>query len=69
MPHSESKEPPRLLRVQEVARMLALSVREVWRRVDSGQLPKPVRLGGRIRRWLREEIEAVIERAVLQRGL
>lgn len=61
-------EASRLLKVQEVARMLAISVREVWRRADSGMLPKPIRLGGKIRRWLREEIEAVIDKAIRQRG-
>lgn len=61
-------EPAKLLRVQEVAHLLTISVREVWRRADSGDLPKPLRLGGKVRRWLREEIEAIIERAKRQRG-
>lgn len=60
-------EPARLLSVAEVAGMLTISTREVWRRADSGELPQPVRLGARTRRWLREEIEAVIERAKRQR--
>lgn len=59
----------RLLKVQEVAHLLAISTREVWRRADSGDLPKPLRLGGKIRRWLREEIEAIIEKAKRQRGV
>lgn len=56
-------EPARLMTVADVARILTISTREVWRRADSGELPRPVRLGARTRRWLREEIEAVIERA------
>lgn len=56
-------EQARLLSVAEVARMLTISTREVWRRADSGELPRPVRLGRRTRRWPREEIEEVIERA------
>lgn len=62
-------EAPRLLSVNEVARYLTISTREVWRRADSGQLPKPLHLGGKVRRWLREEIEAIIERAKRQRGV
>lgn len=58
----------KLLKVQDVAELFAISVREVWRRADSGQLPKPLRLGGKVRRWLREEIEAIIEKAKSQRG-
>lgn len=56
-----------LLTVSQVANMLSISTREVWRRSDSGALPRPIRLGERTRRWVREEIEAVIERAKRQR--
>lgn len=56
-----------LLSVGEVAAMLSISTREVWRRADSGELPRPIRLGARTRRWLREEIEAIIEHAKRQR--
>ena len=60
-------EPTKLLSVVQVAGMLTISTREVWRRADSGELPQPVRLGARTRRWLRDEIEAVIEQAKRQR--
>lgn len=60
-------ESAKLLTVSEVATILTISTREVWRRVDSGELPRPIRLGLRTRRWPREEIEAVIERAKRQR--
>lgn len=61
-------EQARLLKVHEVAAMLAISTREVWRRADSGLLPKPLRLGDKVRRWVRVEIEAVIEKAKRERG-
>lgn len=60
-------ESAKLLTVSEVATILTISPREVWRRADSGELPQPIRLGPRTRRWPREEIEAVIERAKRQR--
>ena len=59
--------PAGLLTVNEVAHMLTISKREVWRRADSGELPLPIRLGPRTRRWPRDEIEAVITRARHQR--
>lgn len=60
-------ESDRLLTVAEVAAMLTISKREVWRRADSGELPRPIRLGARTRRWPQDEIEAVIERAKRRR--
>lgn len=62
-------EPPKLLKVSEVAHRLNISTREVWRRADSGELPRPVKLGPRTRRWPPEEIEAVIEKAKRQREM
>lgn len=60
-------EPRSLLSVAEVAEILSISTREVWRRADAGGLPRPIRLGARTRRWLRPEIEAVIEKAKRER--
>lgn len=58
----------KLLTVRQVAEMLSISTREVWRRADSGDLPRPIQLGKRVRRWLRDEIEAIIEQAKQRRG-
>jgi len=38
-----------LLSLAEVARILGVCVRSVKRYVDRGELPKPVRVGGRLR--------------------
>ncbi|HNR30174.1 MAG TPA: helix-turn-helix domain-containing protein [Candidatus Hydrogenedentes bacterium] len=48
-----------LMTVKEVAQTLRLSERTVWRFADSGQLPRPVALGGS-RRWRRSDIDAVM---------
>lgn len=53
---------PALLTVQATARLLSISVASVWRRSSSGELPKPIKLGGRTL-WRRDEIAAVIEAA------
>lgn len=43
----------------QVARMLGVSVRQVWRLHATGRLPRPIRLGNCVR-WRRAEIEAFV---------
>jgi excisionase family DNA binding protein len=50
----------RLLRVDEVAQILAISVKTVWRLSKSGGLPEPVRVGRRVR-WRALDIQNVIK--------
>ncbi len=40
---------------RELADMLDVSLRQVWRLNSAGKLPKPIRLGGSVR-WNRQEI-------------
>lgn len=47
-----------LLRVEDVVRETTLSESTVWRLVAAGRFPRPLDLGGRVRRWRRAEIEA-----------
>lgn len=56
----QDAEPPLLLRVDEVAQLLGLSERSVWRMQSAGRLPSGVRLAGSIR-WRRAEIEAWVD--------
>ena len=56
----------RLIPVREVAGLFSISVREVWRKVDRGDLPRPVKVG-RLCRWLAPEIQEVIELLKQQR--
>lgn len=49
----------RLLRVRDVADLLALSLRTVWRMAASGELPAPIRLGGSTR-WRWGDLRAVV---------
>jgi len=46
---------PVLLRVRDVSRMLGLHQRTVWRLSASGELPRPISVGGSTR-WVRSEI-------------
>jgi predicted DNA-binding transcriptional regulator AlpA len=50
-----------LLRAADVARLLSVSVRTVWRMRDAGQLPRPVRVASKMVRWRRSDIESFIQ--------
>jgi predicted DNA-binding transcriptional regulator AlpA len=50
----------RLLSAADLAAMLKVSVRSVWRMRDDGRLPKPLELGKQMLRWDRDEIERAI---------
>jgi len=45
-----------LLSVDQLARLLDVSVRTVWRLRDAGKLPPPLRIGGGVR-WRRADIQ------------
>jgi len=55
-------EGPVLLDVKAVAALFQSSPATIWRRVNDGTIPQPIRIGG-MTRWARDEIDAVIERA------
>lgn len=50
---------PLLISAEEVAKLLQLSIRSVWRLRTSGRMPKPIRIGGAIR-WRLLDIESWI---------
>lgn len=50
---------PLLLTDREVAGLLSISRRTVWRLTSTGELPKPIKLG-RASRWRRADLEAFI---------
>jgi excisionase family DNA binding protein len=45
---------------RELAQMLDVSLRQIWRLTSSGKLPRPIRLGGSVR-WNRSEIQQWFE--------
>jgi len=51
---------PVLLTVKEVAEMLGLSERTVYRLTDMGKMPRPVKIGAAVR-WRRSELDTWIE--------
>jgi excisionase family DNA binding protein len=50
-------DPPALLDVQAVARLLNCSKRHIYRMSDAGRMPTPVRIGSLVR-WRRGDIES-----------
>jgi excisionase family DNA binding protein len=51
-----------LATVKEIAEMLAVHPATVWRMVERGDLPPPIRMGSRCTRWSLEAVQAAIER-------
>ena len=55
------KEPePLLITVREVATILGLSTRSVWRLLRTGKLLRPVKIGGAVR-WRSKELRQWVE--------
>lgn len=50
----------RLLRASNVAYLLNISVRDVWRKAQEHRIPRPIKLGPRVTRWRLSEILAVM---------
>jgi predicted DNA-binding transcriptional regulator AlpA len=57
-----------LLTVQDMADLLCLSTREVWRREAAGQIPAAIRLGRKTVRWKGSEVEAYMQQLGRERA-
>ncbi len=53
---------PDLLTAQQVAERLMMSVRTLYRLVKRGRAPRPIRLGRKLIRWRRRDIERYVRR-------
>ncbi len=58
---------PRMIDVTEVATILSVSTRTVWRLVSSGELPQPIRFGRNVR-WRAGDIESWIDAQINSTG-
>lgn len=58
--NGQKADAPLLLSANQVAEMLNISIRTLWRLRAAGKLPAPVRLGGSVR-WRIDAIQAWIE--------
>lgn len=57
------------LRVKSVAKRLDMSESSVWRLVQQGILPKPIKLAPRTTVWSAVEIDAAIEKIAAGEGV
>ncbi|MCC7419985.1 MAG: helix-turn-helix domain-containing protein [Planctomycetaceae bacterium] len=48
-PHDEAAQVPPLLTAKQLAKLLQISTRSIWRLRSAGKLPKPVEIGGSVR--------------------
>lgn len=51
-----------LLTVRQVAELLGVHVRSIWRLSQTGDIPAPIRLGERVVRWRLSELRDHLER-------
>lgn len=57
----EQEQLDNLLTVNDVAEILCLGVRSVWRKAAKGSIPKPITLARQIKRWRPSDIQAFID--------
>lgn len=73
VPHRSADQPPtvgnlpELLTIRELAKVLKLSPRSIWRLVKNQELPAPVRIGGSIR-WRADAITRWIDEGCQKSG-
>jgi len=58
-PNTTSLDGLKLLKAEQVAELLSIHVRSVWRQSSAGELPAPIRIGG-VTRWRLSEITTLI---------
>jgi excisionase family DNA binding protein len=58
-----------MLTAQEVAIMLRVSVRTVWRMLQREEMPQPIRYNRKLVRWRRTEVERFVEARLAARDL
>ena len=52
-----------LLDVRQVAELLGVHVRTVWRMAATGEIPPPIKLSERVVRWRLSDLERHIQKA------
>jgi prophage regulatory protein len=62
-----SGEPLSLLRLPEVCRRVSASRSEIYRRVQAGTFPAPIKLGERASAWAEHEVSAWIAARIAER--
>lgn len=61
-------QPLRLMTITEVCQFTGLGESTVWDMSRRGRLPKPVKLGTRVTRWVSSELDAWVEDLAAKRA-
>ena len=69
-PHIERRKAPRLLplrliRIQDVMGMCGLSRAGLYRQIQAGSFPAPVKISGRASAWVKHEVEDWCQRRLI----
>jgi prophage regulatory protein len=59
----------KLIKAKEVAEMLSVCVSQVYKLVQQGSIPKPIKLGKRGSAWLISDIDAWIDSRIEERDM
>lgn len=51
-----------VINVREVAELLGVNARTIWRMTQRGELPAPIRLGDRVVRWRLSDLREHLDR-------
>lgn len=51
-----------VINVREVAELLGVNVRTIWRLAQRGEIPAPIRLGDRVVRWRLSDLREHLDR-------
>lgn len=57
-----------VINVREVAELLGVNARTVWRMSQRGEIPAPIRLGDRVVRWRLSDLREHLERKAAATG-
>ena len=55
--------------VREVAELLGVNARTVWRMAQRGEIPAPIRLGERVVRWRLSDLREHLDHKVVGKSL
>jgi excisionase family DNA binding protein len=53
-----------LLTVRQVAELLGVHIRSIWRLSQAGEIPAPIRIGERVVRWRLSDLRDHLERKI-----
>lgn len=66
--NTTTMQPLRLMTIADVCQFTGLGESTVWEMSRRGSLPKPIKLGARVTRWIPSELDAWVEALAAKRA-